>query len=107
MVRLAARILTIALALVGLGTVAGWVWSSLRGAKPAPNNITVVASPDGSFKAALASWNGGGAIAPFCYDRVFVVPTAVPNDRRADDKNLVFAGECASFEDLSNASSST
>lgn len=103
MVRLAIRILTSALALVGLGTVVGWVWPSLPSASSAPDKLTVIASPDGSFKAALASWDGGGAIAPFCYDRVFVVPAAVPNDRLADDKNLVFAGACATFEDHSNA----
>lgn len=99
MYRLVVRIATIALALVGLGTVVGWVWPSMPGAPSPPNNLTVVASPDGSFKAALASWGGGGAIAPFCYDRVFVVPATVPNDRLADDKNLVFAGACATFED--------
>jgi len=103
MYRLVVRIATIALALVGLGTVVGWVWPSMPGAPSPPNNLTVVASPDGSFKAALASWGGGGAIAPFCYDRVFVVPATVPNDRLADDKNLVFAGACATFEDHSNA----
>lgn len=102
-VRLAVHVLTSALAIVGLGTIAGWVWPLLQAAPPAPDNLTVVASPDGSFKAALASWDGGGAIAPFCYDRVFVVPAAVPNDRIADDKNLVFAGECATFKDRSNA----
>lgn len=103
LVRLAVRILTSALALVGLGTVVGWVWTSPPSSPTAPDNLTVVASPDGSFKAALASWDGGGAIAPFCYDRVFVVPAAVPNDRLVDDKNLVFAGACATFEDHSNA----
>lgn len=103
MVRLAVRILTSALAIVGLGTVVGWFWPSSRGALTAPDNLTVVASPDGSLKAALASWNDGGAIAPFCYDRVFVVSAAVPNDRLADDKTLVFVGKCATFKDYSNA----
>ena len=41
-VRLAVRICTIVLALVGLGTVTGWVWPSLRGAPPAPNDIAIV-----------------------------------------------------------------
>lgn len=102
---LSVRILTVALALIGLITIAGWVWPSLRGAPPAPNDLTLVASPDRSFKAALASWDGGGAVAPFCYDRVFVVPAAVPDNGLADDKNLVFAAECASFGDHSRAPS--
>jgi hypothetical protein len=97
MVRLAVRIFTIVFALVGLGTVAGWVWPSLRGAPPAPNDIAVVVSPDGEFKAVLASWNGGGAIAPFCYDRVFVVPKATAADQAVDDENVVFEGVCGSF----------
>ena len=97
MVRLAVRVFTIVLALVALGTVAGWVWPSLRGAPSAPNDITVVASPDQEFKAVLASWNGGGAIAPFCYDRVFVVPKATVADQVVDDENVVFEAACGSF----------
>lgn len=97
MVRLVVRVITIALALVGLGTVAGRVWPLLRGARPAPNNVAVVASPDQEFKAVLASWNGGGAIAPFCYDRVFVVPKETVADQAMDDENVVFEGDCGSF----------
>ncbi len=103
MVKLAVRVITTAFALVGLGTIVAWIWPLLRGAPLAANNLTVVTSPDGKFKAALLSWDGGGGIAPYCYDSVFVVPVTVPTDLVADEKNLVFAGECASFADNSTS----
>lgn len=97
MFRLVVRIATIALALVGLGTVIGWVWRMGREAPSAPNDLTFINSPDGAFKAALASWNGGGGISPFCHDRVFVVPHATGADQVVDEENVVFEGNCGSF----------
>ena len=97
MMRFALRILTLAFALVGLGTAIGWVWPVVRGAPPAPNAIRSASSPDGAFKAVLASWDGGGALAPYCYDRVFVVPQATAAEQAVDEENVVFDGACASF----------
>ena len=96
MLRLVVRTFMIALALVGLGTVVGWAWSPLRKALPAPNTITVVASPEGEFKAILASWHDGGAISPSCDTKVFVVPKATAADQAISDENLVFASDCGS-----------
>ncbi|WP_143540344.1 hypothetical protein [Rhizobium chutanense] len=61
------------------------------------DGATFVTSPNGSFKAVLTTWTSGGAISPYCYDRLTVVPVGVPTDKTSASDMAVFEAECATF----------
>jgi hypothetical protein len=97
MIRNGVRAAVVAFAIIGFGAVVGWLWPSSGRAVPPPDNLTFVDAPDARFTAAVATWAGGGAIAPYCIDNIFVVPKETARDAIPTDENIVFQGECGSF----------
>ena len=97
MTRIGLRLATLVLALIGTATVVGWFRPLLQDNPPAPRHLSFVPSPDGRFKAVLGWRDGGGAIAPFCYNRVFVLARDAPEGELTDQRNIVFEGSCAAF----------
>ncbi|WP_325444959.1 hypothetical protein [Hansschlegelia sp.] len=90
------------LAGVGLTTVIvlsvyAWLRSPAAGA-PHPDFVDKpIVSPDGAFKAVRLNYNGGGAIAPYCYDRLAVLKGDAPISDAGADAAMVFGSDCASF----------
>ncbi|PDT02135.1 hypothetical protein CO666_21530 [Rhizobium chutanense] len=99
MIRNGFRIVTAVLAVVGFGTVLllllGFALDG--GSMGEADGATFVTSPNGSFKAVLTTWTSGGAISPYCYDRLTVVPVGVPTDKTSASDMAVFEAECATF----------
>jgi hypothetical protein len=59
-----------------------------------------VASPDGRYKATKFIYAEGGAIAPYCYERVAIVDAALSDTDAADKKYQVYWSECNSSPPL-------
>ncbi|WP_041679276.1 hypothetical protein [Rhizobium etli] len=62
-----------------------------------PNSSKVYQSPDGEFKAVLATWYGGGAISPYCRAALVVLPIEAQLDKVDFQTSAIFSAECASF----------
>ena len=92
------RSFILALAIIGFFGIFGAI--GLRIAKEklysSPNALIFIDSPDGAFRAAVASYVGGGGFSPYCFNRLFVVDRQTPAGRVADEDNLVAEGECGS-----------
>jgi hypothetical protein len=97
MARVGLRLTTLLLALIGAATLVGWFRPLPQDRPSTPSHVSFVSSPDGRFKAALGWWEGGGAIAPFCYNRVFVLAHDAPESEITNQGNVVFEGNCAAF----------
>jgi hypothetical protein len=97
MIRSGFRIVIAGLAIVGLATILFWFWRYTRSGEDKPEVVTFTASPNGSYKAALATWAGGGGISPYCYNRLTVVPAGASPDESIARDRVVFEAECDSF----------
>src|SRR3954463_257090 len=64
----------------------------------APDFSKSFVAPDGRMRAMLLNYNGGGAISPYCYDVVSVLPASAPDAQAGHERFEVFSGECDSFE---------
>ena len=53
-----------------------------------------VYSPDQKYKAVMSSENGGGAISPYCFDYVSVVPADLEDKEAIKKTYRVYAGNC-------------
>ncbi|WP_125901073.1 hypothetical protein [Methylobacterium indicum] len=93
------RSFILALAIIGFFGISGTVglWIAKEKLYSSPNALVFIDSPDGAFRAAVASYVGGGGFSPYCFNRLFVVDSQTPADRVADENNLVAEGECGSF----------
>lgn len=92
MIRKLFRIATVIFAIVGLGTTLWFLRPLLM--KDEPDSVTSIPSPDGTYKAILSEWAGGGAISPYCYKRLTVVPVLMPVAKQSSSKMAVFAADC-------------
>lgn len=54
-------------------------------------------SPDKRYKAILFSEYGGGAMSPYCFDYVSVVPASLGIEKSSEKKFHVYEGGCHSF----------
>jgi hypothetical protein len=91
------------LSLVGIYTVVGFVrHKSGPPEEPKPDARQSFPSPDGSFRADLLTWAGGGGISPYCSQALLVVPMSVDVKKAdPDSRYQVYAGQCDSFADHS------
>lgn len=96
MVRGVFRLIMTAFAVVGFLTVGLWAFRSGR-SEPKPEHVTFTPSPNGKYKATLATWAGGGGLSPYCYNQLSVSAGDLPQDMAIADKLVVFAGECDTF----------
>lgn len=87
------------LAIIGFFGVlgAGGFWLVKQKFYSSPDFVKFIDSPDGTFRAAFASYAGGGGFSPYCYNRLFVFDRHTPADKVSDESNLVAEGECGSF----------
>jgi hypothetical protein len=97
------RTTVFALSLVGAYTVIGFaIHKTSSSTVPAPDGLQSFLSPDGSYRAELLTWAGGGGLSPYCSQALLVVPAS------ADVKQAglispyeVYSGQCDSFADHS------
>lgn len=98
-----------AISIVGLGS-----YVVLRELAPAldPPTSRSFPSPNEKYRAALLTYAGGGAISPYCHNKVLVIPTALdereaaltPNRYRSGEgKYEVYSAPCDSFRDHTNS----
>jgi hypothetical protein len=93
----------IALSLVGAYTAIVFViHKTSSSAVPAPDGLQSFPSPDGSYRAELLTWAGGGGLSPYCSQALLVVPTSA-DVKQADlvSRYEVYSGQCDSFADHS------
>lgn len=97
------RTMLIALSLVGAYTAIVFViHKTSSSAVPAPDGLQSFPSPDGSYRAELLTWAGGGGLSPYCSQALLVVPTSA-DVKQADlvSRYEVYSGQCDSFADHS------
>lgn len=92
MIRKVLRFVVGALAFVGLLNIG--LWAHARFSRETPDYVTDLPSPDGQYKAVLATWGGGGAISPYCYERLTVVSAKASQEEMIAGDNMVFESEC-------------
>lgn len=99
MIRSGFRVVTAVFAVVGLCTALFLLlgFALNRGNAGEADGATFVTSPSGSFKAVLTTWTSGGAISPYCYNRLTVVPVGAPPEKTSASDMAVFEAECATF----------
>jgi hypothetical protein len=56
--------------------------------------LKVVYSPNKQYKAVLFNENGGGAISPYCFDFISVVPASMADSSADKDSYRVYSGSC-------------
>ncbi len=59
--------------------------------------LKVVYSPNKKYKAVLFNENGGGAISPYCFDFISVVPASMADSAANQDSYSVYSGSCHSL----------
>ena len=96
MLKTIVRLTVVPLALVGLAKVVVFALPFVSGAG-APDYVSYLPSPDGSMKVATSTWEGGGAISPYCNVRVTVVPADATPAAASAEAMTVFEGECGTF----------
>lgn len=98
------KVLTSALALIGLGTlgVHAISWTS-RSLMPSDAVVSdVVFSPDDRYKVVIFYQAGGGGFDPYCFNIASVAPKDVPDRFSWDEKYRVFEESCVSNLDRSS-----
>ncbi|MDN7180719.1 hypothetical protein M0D69_22505 [Caballeronia sp. SEWSISQ10-4 2] len=95
------RIIVIALSLVGMYGVMGFVLHKIKTTEePKPDALQSFPSPDGRYRAELLTWAGGGGISPYCHQALLVVPASVDAGQASPaSKYGVYSGECDDFAD--------
>jgi hypothetical protein len=74
-----------------------WAVRSSSVGQNRPEHIGFRDSPDGKLKAAIVTYAGGGAISPYCYQSISVVPAETPDQEAVDSRFEVYSGPCDSF----------
>lgn len=102
------RISVIALSLVGLYTLAGFLLKSDPAKEPTPDWVNTFPSPDGRYRAELLTWAGGGGISPYCVNVLLVVPSSADAGQAGfASKYEVYSGDCDNLFDPSLSSKIT
>jgi hypothetical protein len=103
LLRLLLRTAVIALSLIGAFNVLVFVLHKTSSSSTLPpDEHRSFPSPDGSYRAELLTWAGGGGLSPYCNEAVLVVPISV--DVKQTDlisRYEVYSGQCGSFADHS------
>ncbi|PZU80193.1 MAG: hypothetical protein DI528_22705 [Shinella sp.] len=86
------RLVVAALAIVGFFNVV--IWANQRFNREEPEYVSALPSPDGKYKAVLATWAGGGGISPYCHERLTVVSAKASQEEMISGDNMVFESEC-------------
>lgn len=94
------KLLILVLAAVGFVNVVGSAFSRIHPgvSDVGGSELLSIPSPDGAYKAVLFNENGGGAISPYCVDRIVVV-AASETVRRVVDAPVVYQAACMTFRD--------
>jgi hypothetical protein len=85
------------LAIIGGITVTIWLVPKGHRAEPAPDHIKFLASPGAKFKAAVLTFAGGGALSPYCYEKVSIIPAAATGHDAAESRFEIYSRPCDSF----------
>jgi hypothetical protein len=85
------------LAIIGGFTVVAYFAPQRYVAAPTPDHIKFVGSPDGKLKAAVLTFAGGGALSPFCYEKVAIIPASATDHEVTDNRFEVYSGPCHGF----------
>jgi hypothetical protein len=101
-VRIIGTTLVVLLAIIGGIAVIIWFMPKNHPATPPPEHIRFFPSPDAKFKAAVLMFAGGGALSPYCYEKVSIVPAAAPDRDAAESRFEVYSGPCDSFSSRDN-----
>jgi hypothetical protein len=101
-VRITGTTFILLLAIIGGITVVIWFVPKNPPTPRAPDGIRFSPSPDAKFKAALLTFAGGGALSPYCYEKVSIVPAAATDHDAAEDRFEVYSGPCDSFSSTNN-----
>jgi hypothetical protein len=100
----ATRAAKLALSIVGAVTIMKYGVTTLLSLTPDPDDdVTTTShlSPDGKYNATYVSRSGGGAIAPFCSDKIFVFNNSLTiNDVITHPEYEVYSAECDIFFNL-------
>lgn len=100
----AARVAKLILSIVGAMTIMKYGVITLLSLSPDPDdNVTTTSylSPDGKYNATHITRSGGGAIAPFCSDMIFVFNNSLTiNDVITHPEYEVYSAECVFFVNL-------
>jgi hypothetical protein len=96
-VRIIGATLIIMLAVIGGITVIVWLLPRNHPAPPAPDHIRFFASPGEKFKATVLTFAGGGALSPYCYEKVSIVPAAATDRDTAESRFEIYSGPCDGF----------
>lgn len=64
-----------------------------------------VRSPNDEYRAVIQTWAGGGALSPYCYEAILIVPARVnlANMHDAQSYEVYSGSECDSFADHSSS----
>ncbi|PMS36267.1 hypothetical protein B0G57_107264 [Trinickia symbiotica] len=104
MVGVIRKIAVVVFCLIGVFTVASGAFHfrSQRTSGEKPEAIKSLRSPNGSYQAILLTWAGGGGLAPFCRQALYVVPSSIDATLSHLDKLYeVYSGVCDDFADHS------
>ena len=94
----AVRFFTIALAGVGAAALLNWlVLPRFRAENRAPDYVKETMAPDSKMKAVLLTYAGGGAFAPYCFDRLAIVPAGVRSEDATALRYEVYRTNCGTF----------
>lgn len=90
----------IALSLVGIYTVMGFLHKREQTDEPKPDAVQSFPSPDGRYHAKLFTWAGGGGISPYCQQALLVVPASADIEQASFDSIYeVYSSDCDAFGD--------
>lgn len=91
------KLVVIALALIGAFSLLVLAKKNEAAPYGGDAHVRFFLSPDSSMKAALVTYAGGGAISPYCWSQVSVVPSSGSEAEAQDKKFAVFTGGCDGF----------
>lgn len=96
--RAARKLLTIALACVGVAALLNWfVLPKLRAENRPPDYVKETISPDGKMKAVLFTVSGGAVGASYCFNRLAVIPANVKSEDAVAPHYEVYRADCGYF----------
>lgn len=86
------------------GLIAHAFLYALKAIQNMPSDRTVIGSVQSptTGKAVIFSSDGGGGFAPYCIDRVSIVPADVEDANAWGDDRMVFVSGCDGFQERSN-----
>jgi len=101
-IRSIAAAFIVLLAIIGAFTVIAYFEPQRYVAPPTPDYIKFVGSPDGKLKAAVLTFAGGGALSPFCHEKVSIIPASATDHDVTDSRFEVYSGPCDGFAPKNN-----